>query len=82
MVFSVLGLLAGQASAQSEFPRTPGGKPDFSGIWQAMTNAHYDIEPHAASLGPHPGLTGAHSAIPASIGIINGGRIPYNELAL
>lgn len=72
-----------QLAAQSgEIPRTPSGKPDLSGIWQAMTSAHYDIEPHAASEGPHPGLMGALSATPAGLGIVEGGRIPYNEQAL
>ncbi|MEX0964279.1 MAG: hypothetical protein WDZ52_09605 [Pseudohongiellaceae bacterium] len=71
-----------QAAAQSgEIPRTPSGKPDLSGIWQAMTSAHYDIEPHAAAEGPHPGLMGALSAKPAGLGIVEGGRIPYNEQA-
>ncbi len=69
-----------QAAAQSgNIPRTPSGKPDLSGIWQAMTSAHYDIEPHAASEGPHPDLMGALSATPAGLGIVEGGRIPYNE---
>jgi len=71
-----------QVAAQSgEIPRTPSGKPDLSGIWQAMTSAHYDVEPHAASEGPHPGLMGALSATPAGLGIVEGGRIPYNEQA-
>lgn len=71
-----------QVAAQSgEIPRTPSGKPDLSGIWQAMTSAHYDIEPHAAAEGPHPGLMGALSAKPAGLGIVEGGRIPYNEQA-
>ena len=69
-----------QAAAQSgDIARTPSGKPDLSGIWQAMTSAHYDIEPHAASEGAHPGLMGAISATPAGLGIVEGGRIPYNE---
>ena len=77
-----LVLAASQAAAQSDdIPRTPDGKPDLSGIWQAMTSAHYDIEPHAASMGPHPGLFGAVSAIPAGLGIVEGGRIPYTEEA-
>jgi hypothetical protein len=71
------------AAAQSgEIPRTPSGKPDLSGIWQAMTSAHYDVEPHAASEGAHPGLMGAISATPAGLGIVEGGRIPYNEQSL
>ncbi|MDD9889085.1 MAG: hypothetical protein OXU66_05205 [Gammaproteobacteria bacterium] len=76
-------LLTGSANAQvlDEFPRTPDGKPDFSGIWQAMTNAHYDIEPHAAAYGPYPREMGALSAKPADLGIVEGGRIPYNEQA-
>ncbi len=74
-------LLTGSVNAQvlDDFPRTPDGKPDFSGIWQAMTNAHYDIEPHAAAYGPYPREMGALSAKPADLGIVEGGRIPYNE---
>ncbi len=80
-LIAVLGMFSSLpvAAQNSEFPRTPDGKPDFSGIWQAVTSAHYDIEPHAASEGPHPGLFGALSAIPAGLGIIEQGRIPYNE---
>ena len=76
-------LLAGSVNAQvlDDFPRTPDGRPDFSGIWQAMTNAHYDIEPHAAAYGPYPREMGALSAKPADLGIVEGGRIPYNEQA-
>tara|TARA_B110000858_G_scaffold3502_1_gene4085 strand:+ start:65785 stop:66621 length:837 start_codon:yes stop_codon:yes gene_type:complete len=83
-LLTLMGLFSiTQAAAQSgEIPRTPSGKPDLSGIWQAMTTAHYDVEPHAASEGPHPGLMGALSATPAGLGIVEGGRIPYNEQAL
>lgn len=70
-----------QAFAQGDIPRTPGGKPDLSGIWQSITSAHYDVEPHAASIGEHPGLFGALAAKPGGLGIVEGGRIPYNEQA-
>ena len=77
------GLYSLGAVAQlDEFPRTPDGKPDFSGIWQAMTNAHFNIEPSAARYGPQPREMGALSAFPATLGIVEGGRIPYTEQAL
>ncbi len=79
-LIAIMSLGSIQAVAQSgEIARTPDGKPDLSGIWQAMTSAHYDIEPHAAAQGPYPREMGALSAIPAGLGIIEGGRIPYNE---
>ena len=82
VALSLFMLSGGLAQPLDDFPRTPDGKPDFSGIWQAMTKAHYDIEPHAAAYGPHPGQMGALSAIPGSQGIVEGGRIPYTEAAL
>lgn len=84
ILVSVVGLfflVSGVASGQ-EIARTPDGKPDLSGIWQAITAAHFDVEPHAASEGPHPGLMGAISAVPASLGVVEGGKIPYTEQAL
>jgi hypothetical protein len=83
-LFTLVGIFSiTQAAAQSgDIQRTPSGKPDLSGIWQAMTSAHYDVEPHAASEGPHSGLMGALSATPAGLGIVEGGRIPYNEQSL
>ncbi|MAV32226.1 MAG: hypothetical protein CMQ02_02225 [Gammaproteobacteria bacterium] len=84
ILIAMVGLVAlgtGAVRAQ-EIARTPDGKPDLSGIWQAITAAHFDVEPHAASEGPHPGLMGAISAVPASLGIVEGGKIPYTEQAL
>ena len=45
-----------------------------------MTKAHYDIEPHAAAYGPHPGQMGAFSAIPGSQGIVEEAEFPTPSL--
>ena len=46
---AVLALSVTSLGAQrAKLPRTAAGKPDLSGIWQAMTTANYDIEPHDA----------------------------------
>ncbi len=59
------------ALAQSyHVPKLPNGQPDLQGIWQAQTAAAYDIEPHAAHLG-----------MPAGLGIVVGGEIPYTPEA-
>jgi len=80
---ALVGVLgASQALAQNDsVVRTPDGKPDLSGVWQAITSAHWNIEPHAAEEGGAPGTFGALSAVPAGLGIVQGGRIPYTEAA-
>lgn len=81
VVFSTLGMTVQSHAQLSEIPRTPDGKPDFSGIWQALTSAHWDIEPHIAAYGEVPERFGALSAVPAGLGIVEGGAIPYTEAA-
>ena len=78
-------------------PRLPGTDvPDFNGIWQAISSAHWDIERHLARPGlqlregpvvpvPHQRILalGAVGAVPAGMGIIKGGgKIPYTPEAL
>jgi hypothetical protein len=61
--------------------RTAAGQPDLNGIWQAINTANWNIEPHSAS----PGLAtelGATAAVPAGLGIVDGGTIPYLPEAL
>jgi hypothetical protein len=59
------------AGPERPLPRTPDGRPDLSGVWQAMTTAHVDIEPHAAA-----------REAPAGLGVVDGGELPYQPPAL
>ncbi|MBZ5601542.1 MAG: hypothetical protein LAO79_04475 [Acidobacteriia bacterium] len=84
--------LAGQAYRA---PRLADGKPDFNGIWQALSEANFDLEGHAARpamalrkgpFGPVPAAPvlalGAVGAVPPSVGVVDGGTIPYKPAAL
>ena len=67
------------ASAQSgddRIPRTADGRPKLDGIWQALSPANWNLEPHAASRGSTEVL-GAIGAVPPGIGVVEGGVIPY-----
>ena len=37
--------------SDTEIPRLPDGKLDFSGIWQALTTASWNLEDHSAEEG-------------------------------
>ena len=76
-------------------PRLPDGKPDLNGIWQTMNEANYDLEGHTARAamalrpgpyGPVPAAPvlalGAVGAVPPSMGVVEGGAIPYKPAAL
>jgi len=79
----------------SDIPRTASGKPDLNGIWQALGNAHWDIEAHMAraALAMQPGPVvpvpapevlafGAVGSVPSGQGVVVGGEIPYLPEAL
>jgi len=53
-------------TAAAAIPRTAEGHPDFTGIWQVMTTAAWDLEPHVAQQG-----------VPAGLGVVDGNEIPY-----
>ena len=57
------------------------GKPNLTGLWQAMGTADWDIEAHSAAASPFYQL-GALGAIPPGQGIVEGGEIPYMPAAL
>lgn len=82
-VAAFIVLLAAQSAPAQDYraPRTPDGRPDLNGIWQAVGAAHYDIEPHAADFSPSLEM-GALGAVPAGLGIVVGGEIPYQQSAL
>jgi len=76
--------LGQQAQAPYRAPRTADGKPNLNGIWQAMNNANWDLEGHAAGMPAKEvvGILGAQFATPPDLGVVDGGSIPYLPAAL
>jgi hypothetical protein len=85
---------AGQQVAGYVAARTADGRPNLSGVWQALNEANYDIQAHVARpalavtpgpLGPVPAAPvlalGAIGGIPASLGVVEGGELPYQPWA-
>ncbi|MDG2277015.1 MAG: hypothetical protein P8L31_03590 [Pseudomonadales bacterium] len=70
-----------QTANQFRVAKDEYGNPDLNGIWQALGTAHYDVEPHAARMGAVVAM-GATGAIPAGLGVVVGGSIPYQDWAL
>jgi len=58
--------LSASNQAPEGIPRLASGRPDFSGIWQTLSEADYDLEPHAGRRDAPPGP-----------GVVEGGEIPY-----
>jgi hypothetical protein len=68
-------------TAAARIPRMTDGKPNLTGLWQAMGTADWDIEAHSSAPGEFYQL-GAIGAIPPGQGVVEGGEIPYLPAAL
>lgn len=56
------------------------GKPNLNGVWRVMGSTNWNVEPHSAAPNPVADRqAGATVAIPAGLGVVVGGKIPYTE---
>ena len=59
------------------------GEPNMNGVWQALNTANWSLEPHSAEAIPSlVSSIGALGGIPAGLGVVDGGEIPYLPEAL
>jgi hypothetical protein len=63
------------SAGANQMPRTSDGKVDFSGIWQALNTAAWDLQDHSSSLASFLG-------VPPGRGVVEGNEIPYKPEAL
>lgn len=95
LMLTVVPLAMAQTPAATSAPDRIGGKPNFSGIWQANNTANWDLQTHEARpLVAQPGLLpntvvlaapvvalGTMGWVPAGIGVVDGEEIPYQPWA-
>ena len=59
--------------------------PNLNGIWQTLSGANHNLEPHSAGPAPLRAVErefGVLGAVPAGLGVVVGGRIPYKPEAM
>ena len=70
--------LAGVSSTAVMAQDRIAGHPNINGIWQALNEAYWDLEPHNSETNPVAEReVGAIGAVPAGMGVVEGGQIPY-----
>jgi hypothetical protein len=71
------------SNAQNNYraPRTKDGKPNLNGIYQAINEGNWNVEPHSTGPGTEP-MMGAINAVPPGLGIVEDGMLPYRPEAL
>lgn len=93
----LLSLWVSSAAANESWNpiRLADGHPDFNGVWQVLNTANFNLEPHGPQAAmafregpvvPVPArevvALGAVGAVPAGLGVVDGGLIPYRPEAL
>ena len=77
------GAAPASAGTQASAVATIGGHPNLNGVWQVLNTANWNVEPHSAAANPVADrLVGATAAIPAGLGVVEGGEIPYRPEAM
>jgi hypothetical protein len=66
--------------AAGQVPRM-GNRPNLNGIWQAANTANWDLEAQGGAPATIVAM-GAIGATPPGLGVVEGGRIPYQPWAL
>ena len=92
--YTAMPVLGQQKPASAAAIPRLNGKPDLNGVWQALNTANWDLEAHSArpALAMRPGpivpvpakeviALGAVGSVPAGMGVVDGGEIPYTPEA-
>lgn len=78
---ALVGVSVSAQAPTGPFTRTADGKPNLTGIWQAMNTANWDLQAHEAKAGPVVSLAAAFGVQPGP-GVVEGNDIPYLPEAL